>query len=112
MTDGVKQSIDEGAAWCRNAGGKLVVPKNHEENKMLVKVSNIIGSQPFIGVTDRRTESVFEDLDGNRITFLNWHKTEPNNHGGDEDCIGVHKHDGSWYDVACTIVHLIVCELA
>ncbi|XP_062848943.1 LOW QUALITY PROTEIN: mannose-binding protein C-like [Trichomycterus rosablanca] len=107
VTDGVTKALDDGAA-----GAILAVPRNSEENQMLVKVSDIIGSlRPFIGATDRRTEGVFEDLEGTPLNFFNWNKVEPNSYGGDEDCVGVDK-DGTWYDLPCTSVHLIVCELA
>ncbi|XP_062848945.1 mannose-binding protein C-like [Trichomycterus rosablanca] len=112
VTDGVTKAFDEGLGWCRNAGGKLAVPRNLEENQMLVKVSDIIGSlRPFTGATDRRTEGVFEDLEGTPLNFFNWHEVEPDSRDGDEDCVGVDK-AGTWYDLPCTSDHLIVCELA
>ena len=38
---------------------------------------------------------------GISATFLNWAPSEPQNHGGNEDCARIDAQKRKWYDVPC-----------
>uniref|UniRef100_A0A452RAZ2 C-type lectin domain-containing protein n=1 Tax=Ursus americanus TaxID=9643 RepID=A0A452RAZ2_URSAM len=43
------------------------------------------------------------------LTYSNWKKNEPNNHGSGEDCV-ILLEDGLWNDISCQASFLAVCE--
>ena len=64
-------------------------------------IGRIQSDRVWIGGTDKRIEGVWEWSDGSPWDYENWRKpTEPNNYGGNEDCIilfGSRK----WFDAKC-----------
>ena len=111
MSDGLTKKFSEGVAFCRNAGGKVALPRNQQENQKLSGVLQIISSPyMFIGANDQVTEGRFVDSEGRAVDFLKWNQGEPNNHGGNEDCVVINK-DGFWLDTGCESSFLIVCEI-
>ncbi|XP_030629998.1 mannose-binding protein C [Chanos chanos] len=111
VTDGLSMSFDEGVKFCRDTGGKMVLPRNEEENQALTKVMASTGSSyALIGATDRQHEGIFVDLETRPLNFSKWTNGEPNDSNGAEDCTII-VNDGLWNDISCNSSHLIVCEI-
>ena len=60
-----------------------------------------ITSGTWIGGTDAANEGTWVLPDGNAMTYFNWYTGEPNNAGGDEDCIVFDGSSGVWWDGPC-----------
>ncbi|XP_053536797.1 mannose-binding protein C isoform X3 [Ictalurus punctatus] len=111
VTEGHAKNFEDGLGLCQNSGGTLALPRNEEENQVLSKLLAIVKSEYlFLGTGDRKMESVFIDTEGKTLNFFKWDKGEPNNSGGEEDCV-VMGTGGVWIDIPCENQKLIVCEL-
>ncbi|KAI4888974.1 hypothetical protein NFI96_030795, partial [Prochilodus magdalenae] len=71
-------------------------------------ISNaFVSTEAWIGLTDTDTEGVWKWVDGSGLTNQFWWGGEPNNHGGDEDCVVTGFCDAppktapTWADVPC-----------
>ena len=52
-------------------------------------------------MNDIEEEGVYVWEDGSPVTHVRYATSEPNNYGGNEDCIGLAKEDGGFSDVEC-----------
>ncbi|KAG8523055.1 Mannose-binding protein C, partial [Galemys pyrenaicus] len=91
-------------ALCSQSGGSVATPQNEAENKA---IKNIAKGTAFLGITDEKTEGQFVTLSGNRQTYQNWDKGEPNNADSGENCVMV-RENGKWNDVSCSSSMLAV----
>lgn len=66
----------------------------------------------WLGATDAASEGTFVwSATGEPLTYSNWYQGEPNDYGGDEDCVLAFVGQGSWNDVPCNAgVQAVVCE--
>ena len=56
----------------------------------------------WIGINDIEAEGVYvAEPDGERVSVTNWRAGEPNNVGGNEDCVMVDGSTGQWNDGNC-----------
>ncbi|KAI4898408.1 hypothetical protein NFI96_023066 [Prochilodus magdalenae] len=111
MEKGLPKKFSEGVALCRNAGGKVALPRNQQENQKLAGLLHIISSSyMFIGANDQVTEGRYVDSEGRAVEYFKWNQGEPNNHGGNEDCVVINK-EGFWLDVGCESSFHIACEI-
>ena len=77
---------------CKSKGGKLVEVDSREENTALVDEMNRRHYKDkkmsfWIGLTDRESEGDWRlASNGLKPVYENWHRGQPNNFGGNEDC--------------------------
>ncbi|KAG5264615.1 hypothetical protein AALO_G00256140 [Alosa alosa] len=113
VTEGLQDDFDAGLRFCRDAGGDLVLPKNEEENNVLVKMLQVLEAPiGWIRTTDRKTEGIFLDTDNSTLSFTKWKPGEPNDHNNNEDCSMVYTATGLWNDILCDRKYHIVCEIS
>nr|AAA41554.1 mannose-binding protein C precursor [Rattus norvegicus] len=103
-----RMPLNRAKALCSELQGTVATPRNAEENRA---IQNVAKDVAFLGITDQRTENVFEDLTGNRVRYTNWNEGEPNNVGSGENCV-VLLTNGKWNDVPCSDSFLVVCEFS
>ncbi|KAL6071343.1 hypothetical protein STEG23_006191 [Scotinomys teguina] len=108
VNTGRKMSFHGVKALCSQFQASVATPRNAEENRAIQKVAKDIA---YLGMTDERTENQFLDLKGNRLQYTNWNDGEPNNSGGEEDCV-VLLSNSKWNDVLCSESFLAVCEFS
>ncbi|XP_038047075.1 CD209 antigen-like protein 2 [Patiria miniata] len=104
MTDSVIRNWDDGAAYCDRLGGELLVIETWEENKF---IQGIVKNQnkrfTWLGCSDRDSEGqwlCYKDS-ASSLPFENWSTKEPNNRGGDDDCMSFYMENGKWSDSKC-----------
>lgn len=69
-------------------GHTLSLPADDNERLALATVAaSILETRWWLGGSDTVTEGTWLDLDGNPLTYLPWASGEPNNSGGDENCL-------------------------
>ncbi|XP_072544771.1 mannose-binding protein A-like [Salminus brasiliensis] len=111
VSDGLTKTFSEGESICRQAGGKLALPRNEEETQKLSGVLRVFGlTYMFIGANDQVEEGVFVDAEGRALDFIKWNPGEPNSYGGNEDCVVINK-SAFWFDTGCEHSVLIACEI-
>ncbi|XP_072526153.1 uncharacterized protein [Salminus brasiliensis] len=97
---------------CRERGADLVIINSREEQAFLIGLGK--ESDFWIGLTDEDIESVWNWVDGQRLTDPFWRKNEPNDAGGHEDCAiftpTVEDGQRTWNDFPCSQRKNWVCE--
>lgn len=111
VSDGLVANFEKAQSLCSDTGAKIALPRNEDENKVLVSMNDTLKSTfIYIGATDREKEGLFVDIDNQPLTFTKWKKNEPNDYNGNEDCTIAEK-SGVWNDIRCTFEANVVCEL-
>lgn len=106
VTNHEKMPFSKVKSLCTELQGTVAIPRNAEENKAIQEVATGIA---FLGITDEATEGQFMYVTGGRLTYSNWKKDEPNNHGSGEDCVII-LDNGLWNDISCQASFKAVCE--
>uniref|UniRef100_A0A8C9G826 Mannose-binding protein C n=1 Tax=Piliocolobus tephrosceles TaxID=591936 RepID=A0A8C9G826_9PRIM len=106
VTNGERMPFSQVKALCAGLRATVAAPKNAEENKAIQDVAK---DTAFLGITDEATEGQFMYVTGGRLTYSNWKKDEPNDHGSGEDCVTLLS-NGLWNDISCTASFIAVCE--
>ena len=55
--------------------------------------------------------SSWQWVDGSGAFYSYWSSREPNNYGGNEDCVVMNPYIGTWNDQGCWKSHYYVCEI-
>ena len=107
-----KVTYIEAVDLCLSLGEKLAEPKNVDDNDEIVALAKSIQSGVWIGIDDLGIEGDFAYAsDGESIGFTNWMPNNPDNAGGNENCVIYGKHNGFvWNDVKCSAKNSFVCE--
>lgn len=92
---------------CESLGSNLVAIHSREENNF---ARLLVSADSWLGGNDLDSEGSWawedrEDWGG----FLSWSLAEPNNSGGNEDCVVMTSSD-NWNDIPCTVLRSYVCK--
>lgn len=95
-------------ATCKNLNGQLASIRNKNENDWLM--DKFSPDDVFIGlIRDPTTSDGFQWVDGSPTCYRNWDPREPNNLGGDENCVHIikielYQNRRLWNDIRCSDV--------
>lgn len=105
------RTYDQALAHCAANGALPLQIESEDENRAVWDAAQTVRSQWWwIALSDRAEEGVYRTTDGEIATFFAWADGEPNNSGGDENC--VHFYDGErWNDIYCDATMGVICEL-
>ncbi|XP_065194461.1 mannose-binding protein C-like [Sycon ciliatum] len=97
---------------CLRNGGDLAAPRNMQEYLALAKLFLPFAEKGgvFLQYNDKRAEGTFVDSRGNAPWISNFEEGEPNDAGGDEDCVEMNGRTGEFNDVGCKEDRHSVCE--
>ncbi|XP_058871355.1 macrophage mannose receptor 1-like [Acipenser ruthenus] len=93
----------EAQQYCREHHTDLVSIKNASENEEIVKKAQ--GKPFWIGLFNEPWKWSHQ---GDNYTFHNWNYGQPNNGGGDENCVLMSK-TGGWFDYGCNNQNSFFC---
>uniref|UniRef100_A0A8C2ILN4 C-type lectin domain-containing protein n=1 Tax=Cyprinus carpio TaxID=7962 RepID=A0A8C2ILN4_CYPCA len=96
--------------YCRDRGADLVIINTEEKQVSFERV--------WIGLSDTENEGIMKWVDNSTLKQGFWLKGEPNNYGGNEDCIQLNFNRGktgwsplnSWNDMICSEKIKGICE--
>ncbi|XP_058865024.1 C-type mannose receptor 2-like isoform X1 [Acipenser ruthenus] len=99
----VLKTWTEAQQYCREYHTDLVSIKDASENEDLVKKAQ--GNTFWIGLFNEPWKWSHQ---GDSYTFHYWNTGQPDNRGGNENCVVMGK-TGGWYDTACSTPHPSFC---
>ncbi|XP_072484104.1 pulmonary surfactant-associated protein D-like [Notamacropus eugenii] len=102
-------TFEEGKKICSRSDAPLATPQNARENKVLQELAKQFNKSIYLGISDEKTEGVFQHQDGQTVNYTNWASGKPNG-GRKENCVEFYT-SGLWNDKHCAEKKLIVCEL-
>ncbi|XP_078667424.1 uncharacterized protein LOC144909224 [Branchiostoma floridae x Branchiostoma belcheri] len=110
-----EKTYDEARRRCSVNGGLLAMPKDNLTDAFIASLGR---GKRWIGLTDANTEGQWAFEDGQILTsvhYSNWNPGEPNDRGGNEDCVYVFckgRLGSVWNDGPCnTPARHFVCEM-
>ena len=111
---GEEKSWNEAKITCEQNSGQLTSIHSTDE-LAFIRCLQDPSSVHTTWIGAQRTQNGFEWIDGSLFDFDNWHTSEPDNNGGNENCIEVHSnpsrewHD-KWNDSSCDQKKNFVCK--
>lgn len=99
----------EATSACKALGANLAVVKSeHEQLGLASAVSHVT----WIGLKrDSENTSTWRWVDGSNAAETRWAKGQPNNHGGNEDCVAITgQQNRKWNDFNCDTPEYYVCQ--
>ena len=114
-----RQSWQKSQEFCQSWGGDLAMHgvKTLENRKKLIQLLPTNDFYVWIGASDIASEGNWTWINGERASSseLIWLSGEPNNNGGDEDCVVVTGYlissiVGLAYDIPCAFSYQALCE--
>jgi Lectin C-type domain len=89
---------------CCGRKAHLVTIGDSTENEFVERIVRGLNQQCWIGLGDWKTEGNFLWVDSTPRNFTKWSSGEPNDFGGNEDCVEIRENGISWNDISCQIV--------
>lgn len=94
---------------CRRKGGRIAVPENAEQNARLQELVNYHSirfrrdpTRYWIGINDKEKEGKWTNSNtGSTVTYINFNTKQPDNRGGQENCVELIRSWEGWNDNNC-----------
>ncbi|XP_042620468.1 CD209 antigen-like protein E [Cyprinus carpio] len=108
-------SWSDSRQYCRDRGADLVIINTEEKQRF---ISSLVSERVWIGLSDREQEGNMKWVDNSTLKQGFWLKGEPNNSGGNEDCIELNYYRekmelsplNNWNDLLCSEKKRGICE--
>lgn len=100
-------------SFCESYSYYLVKIDNAQENKFLFDTAGKISQEKWwTGGNDIVKEGQWVWVDGSPMSYTSWHSGEPNDAGGNEDCMQLFRYglDYTWNDEPCSSPFRFICE--
>ncbi|XP_078485614.1 salivary C-type lectin 1-like [Ciona intestinalis] len=118
---GGKVNYQAAVSACHSMGATLARIKTKQVQDFLmekIKMLNPGWGYYYIGLNRINSSSTgFQWNDGTMVTsgYTNWYTGEPNNNGGNENCVMLYyvigySHHGKWNDIPCSLNKRYICE--
>jgi hypothetical protein len=103
---------DQAQSICEMDGYDLVtLATSLEDDDIQTRLENAFpGRIWWIGANDRDAEGSFLWPGGTPLTYEAFAPGQPDDFGGDQDCVGMRPDQGLWYDMRCDRQMSFVCE--
>lgn len=101
-------------AYCRELHGHLVTIHDRAEDIFVFLEANKHSHERWwIGLDDIHREGTFEWASGSPVYYTRWEPGEPNDAGGNEDCVQINRYHPSegWNDEPCDQLLRFICEI-
>uniref|UniRef100_A0A8C1FAV8 C-type lectin domain-containing protein n=1 Tax=Cyprinus carpio carpio TaxID=630221 RepID=A0A8C1FAV8_CYPCA len=103
------KSWSDSRQYCRDRGADLVIINTEEKQVSLCECLERV----WIGLSDRENEGNMKWVDNSTLKQGFWLNGEPNNQGGNEDCIELMPSNpvlNNWNDLPCSVERKWFCE--
>ncbi|RXN30602.1 serine threonine- kinase pim-2-like protein [Labeo rohita] len=99
--------------FCRDHGADLVIIKSKEKQSRVYSfIKENMGVSVWIGLSDIEIEGNMKWVDNSPLKEGFWLKGEPNDNGGNEDCVLMNTNPdlNNWNDISCSEKGRNLCE--
>ncbi|XP_031150872.1 galactose-specific lectin nattectin-like isoform X2 [Sander lucioperca] len=106
------KSWTDAETFCKAAGGNLASVHSEEEHVFLRTFINQVSGEhkvTWMGGFDSVQEGVWMWSDGSIFDYKHWHVGQPDNAGGNENCLEMNRQD-NWNDRPCTDIRPFLCS--
>lgn len=86
----------EAKSYCENLGGYLATIESQEEYNKIVQLANASGRKVLWLGAQKNSNQSFEWVTGEAFEYSNWLSGEPNNEGGNENCLVMFLVNDQW----------------
>ncbi|XP_052400261.1 CD209 antigen-like protein A [Carassius gibelio] len=103
-------SWSESKQYCRDRGADLAIINTELKQRF---ISSLVKEIVWIGLSDIQQEGIMKWVDNSTLNQGFWESNEPNDAGGNEDCIELNPSKpllNNWNDVPCTNKRKWICE--
>ena len=109
----VPRTQEDAELDCVAQGGHLAsIHSNAQQNEIVQGALQVADDQWWIGLDDVALEGKFTWTDKSPLNYTGWAGGEPNDAGGNEDCVHIASWaGGQWNDIACQVELRYVCRL-
>uniref|UniRef100_A0A8C1QTA1 Si:ch73-343l4.8 n=1 Tax=Cyprinus carpio TaxID=7962 RepID=A0A8C1QTA1_CYPCA len=104
------KSWSDSRQYCRDRGADLLIINTEEKQRL---VSSLFKETVWIGLSDREQEGNMKWVDNSPLKQGFWESNEPNDAGGNEDCIELNPAKSvlnNWNDIPCTDKRKWICD--
>uniref|UniRef100_A0A8C1W0Y1 C-type lectin domain-containing protein n=1 Tax=Cyprinus carpio TaxID=7962 RepID=A0A8C1W0Y1_CYPCA len=103
------KSWSDSRQYCRDHGADLVIINTEEKQR---HISSLVSERVWIGLSDIENEGNMTWVDNSAVNQEFWLEEEPNNAGGNEDCIELMPSETikNWNDLPCSENRKGICE--
>uniref|UniRef100_A0A8C2IMD3 Si:ch73-343l4.8 n=1 Tax=Cyprinus carpio TaxID=7962 RepID=A0A8C2IMD3_CYPCA len=104
------KSWSDSRQYCRDRGADLLIINTEEKQRL---VSTLFKETVWIGLSDREQEGNMKWVDNSPLKQGFWESNEPNDAGGNEDCIELNPAKSvlnNWNDIPCTDERKWICD--
>uniref|UniRef100_A0A8C2A2P0 C-type lectin domain-containing protein n=1 Tax=Cyprinus carpio TaxID=7962 RepID=A0A8C2A2P0_CYPCA len=104
------KSWSDSRQYCRDRGADLLIINTEEKQRL---VSTLFKETVWIGLSDREQEGNMKWVDNSPLKQGFWESNEPNDAGGNEDCIELNPAKSvlnNWNDIPCTDKRKWICD--
>ncbi|XP_050961374.1 uncharacterized protein LOC127162621 [Labeo rohita] len=104
------KSWSDSRKYCKDHGADLVIINSEEKQKFIASFTT---ERVWIGLSDTEQQGNMKWVDNSQLKQGFWFEGEPNNQGGNEDCIELNYNRetlNSWNDESCSVKKKGVCE--
>uniref|UniRef100_A0A671NVT0 Si:ch73-343l4.8 n=1 Tax=Sinocyclocheilus anshuiensis TaxID=1608454 RepID=A0A671NVT0_9TELE len=102
------KSWSDSRQYCRDRGADLVIVNTEEKF-----ISSLVKESVWIGLSDTEKEGNMKWVDNSPLKQGFWESNEPNDAGGNEDCIELNPAKSvlnNWNDIPCSATRKWICE--
>lgn len=98
---------------CQAQDGELVIIHSQEIQSFIITKMKQVNFEVYIGLSDITDNQRFRWVDGTAVDYTNWDGREPNESGGEEDCVEMlwkNEAVGRWNDIPCDTISGYMCQ--
>ncbi|XP_046547951.1 perlucin-like isoform X2 [Haliotis rubra] len=108
----IKSSFAEAAGYCRYLESHLAIISNKDDDLFIRGYATRLGEavKYWLGASDLNIEGIWLWEGQRRMNYTNWSPGQPDNAGGNENCLEIRLNFGNWNDYQCQKPLNFICE--